>query len=209
MKLEEFYAKYTREIWLGIVLFLFIVPYFIINGFSHGRTRLDLYTFIEQHIPVIPFTVLIYISVFFMVFVPYLFIKDAQRFKHVAWSYTVVMCFAYLVFLVFPIKAVRPEILGTSFFNQALGWLYSLDNPYNNFPSLHVALAFLSAKWVNLQDKTWGKWMILWAILITLSTLTTKQHTLADVIAGAAVGLLGYWIFYRLQHEPTQTTGTA
>jgi len=144
-----------------------------------------------------------------MVFLPYLLIKEERTFKYVAWSYTGVMCFSYLVFLFFPIKAVRPEILGSGFFNQALGGLYSLDNPYNNFPSMHVALSFLCAFWINFQDKKWGKWAILWAVLITISTLTTKQHTLADVTAGLTVSLLVYGIFYRLNHEPSQPTGTA
>jgi len=198
MNLKEFYHRYTRECWLVLVVILWTVPYFYINSFSVGRTERGFNTFLDAALPAIPATVLIYISIFIMLFMPYAFVKNKSHFKALAKSYLVGMFIGYLAFLLLPVKVVRPLITQTDIFSKMLSMLYSRDFPYNSFPSLHVGLSLLSGLIIYNEDKKWGKWMILWAILITLSTLTTKQHTLIDVAGGVAVSMISYWAYLKL-----------
>jgi len=36
----------------------------------------------------------------------------------------------------------------------------------------------------------------LWTLLILLATLLTKQHTVADIFAGSAIGFAGYYLVF-------------
>jgi len=208
MNKKEFYQKYLREIWMTVVTFIYFLPYILINRYSDGRTQTDFYGIIEQNIPVIPISIIVYVSCFILVFLPYFFVKDKKKFLNMAGSYLLVLVIAYTVFLIFPVKAVRPEIIGTTFFQQAMNLMYVLDGPYNMFPSLHVALSFLAAFWINSEKNKFGKIAILWAILISLSTLTTKQHTSADILGGLAVSLLAYALFTKIKRKDESQSTT-
>ncbi|MBI4983134.1 inositol phosphorylceramide synthase [Candidatus Woesearchaeota archaeon] len=206
---KEFYSKYTREIWLGITISIWIAPYFLINTFSQGRVELTLNTFLDQVFPVLPIMVLFYLSSFALVLAPYFAVENRERFKAAAKSYLLAMTVSYLTFLLFPVKAIRPAILSTDIFSRLLQWVYSADLPYNNFPSLHITLSLLSAWIINHENKKVGKWMILWAVMVLWSTLFTKQHTIIDVVGGLALSSIGYLAYKRLirtLHESTKTS---
>jgi membrane-associated phospholipid phosphatase len=67
--------------------------------------------------------------------------------------------------------------------------------PYNCFPSLHVAYAFVSALTCSRVHPGVGAAAALWAALIGVSTVYTKQHYVADVIAGALEAYAAYLLF--------------
>jgi membrane-associated phospholipid phosphatase len=74
---------------------------------------------------------------------------------------------------------------------------YSIDPPYNCFPSLHVAYSFVSALTCYRVHRGVGAAAALWAALIGVSTLYTKQHYVADVIVGALAAYVAYVLFLR------------
>ena len=74
---------------------------------------------------------------------------------------------------------------------------YSIDPPYNCFPSLHVAYAYVSALTCYRVHRGVGVIAAIWAALIGVSTLYTKQHYVADVIAGALAAFVAYALFLR------------
>lgn len=162
---------------------------------------MGLNTYLDSVIPALPFTVLIYVSIFIVVFMPYFIVKNKERFKAVAKSYLAGMGIGYLTFLLLPIKVIRPVIINPDLFSKMLQILYSHDFPYNSFPSLHVALSLLSGLIIYHENKSWGKVILIWAGLIALSTLTTKQHTIMDVLGGLTVGMFSYWVYLKLIRE--------
>ncbi|MFH0701504.1 MAG: phosphatase PAP2 family protein [Candidatus Woesearchaeota archaeon] len=207
MNFPELYHKYNREIWLTLTTIVWVLPYIFINKISVGRTEMSFNIYFDSVFPVLPVMVLIYVSSFVMVFMPYFFVKEKERFKAVAKGYLVAMLVGYITFLLLPIKALRPLITNTDIFSKMLQVLYSQDLPYNSFPSLHVGLSMLSALIIIHENKKWGREMLIWAVLIAISTLATKQHTLADVMGGIAVSLLGYFVFLRIiKNESHQST---
>ncbi len=62
-----------------------------------------------------------------------------------------------------------------------------VDRPYNQLPSLHVALCVIF--WVSLPLSPWRMALRAWLVLVAVSTLFTWQHHVLDVIAGCALGL--------------------
>jgi len=69
----------------------------------------------------------------------------------------------------------------------------------NTCPSSHVAFAWLmflaagSTQWARKEPWLIGT-SLLWAIGISLSTLTLKQHFIIDVVAGIAVAMVSFYL---------------
>ena len=83
----------------------------------------------------------------------------------------------------------------------AVAFLYQIDTNTNVFPSLHVsgAIGAAIAVWDAFhQTNRRLCWLvILLAVLITLSTLFIKQHSILDVIGAFAFSAVTAWIVYR------------
>ena len=89
----------------------------------------------------------------------------------------------------FPTTYPRPVYLpqSNSIIQLAMDMVAAGDMPTNCFPSMHVALTAICA-W-NLRRKSrllYGSFAA-WAILIFLSTMTTKQHYFVDILGGIGV----------------------
>jgi membrane-associated phospholipid phosphatase len=72
-----------------------------------------------------------------------------------------------------------------------LAFVYRIDPPGNVFPSLHVAHAFVLALLLRYERPLLGRVTLAMACVLALSTLTTKQHFVADVLAGLLMALAG------------------
>jgi membrane-associated phospholipid phosphatase len=72
-----------------------------------------------------------------------------------------------------------------------MAWVQHIDPPGNVFPSLHVAHTTMLALLLMRDRPRLGRVALVMATLLAISTLTTKQHFLADVIAGYALALVG------------------
>lgn len=95
-----------------------------------------------------------------------------------------------LCFLILPTTNIRPEVNGTDLGSVVLRLLYSTDAANNLFPSIHCMDSWLC--WMGIRRmKSLPKWfrglICIIAVAICISTLTTKQHVIADVIAGIAL----------------------
>jgi hypothetical protein len=81
-----------------------------------------------------------------------------------------------------------------------LGWAFDnfrlLDQPFNQFPSLHIALQIiLLGVFVRSTRGVVRAIIGVWFALIAASTLLTYQHHLVDIIGGAALGTLCVYFF--------------
>jgi hypothetical protein len=110
-----------------------------------------------------------------------------------------------LCFYVWP-TAVPPMAVEVDLARHpAYALLQGVDAAGNACPSLHVATAVFSAWWIErlLRDMRAPpalRWVnLLWVLLITWSTLATKQHVVLDAVAGAALGSAFAWASLRLR----------
>jgi len=88
-------------------------------------------------------------------------------------------------------------VTGDGFSAVALRIIYDSDKPYNCFPSLHVAQCFLAAFTCHRVHRGVGFAAGVWASLVALSTLYTKQHYVADVVAGIPLAYAAHLVFLR------------
>lgn len=183
--------------------------YFVIAILTRGRNTRIPEIALDRIIAVQPEWMLVYGSLYvFVVILPLLVVREPGLIRRAMQSYLFVMTVSYAGFLLYPTSAPRTDVVtGDGFAAWTLRLAYSLDPPYNCFPSLHVAYAFVSALACFRMHRTVGLAAIAWAALISLSTVFTKQHYVLDVIAGAAAAGLAYVVF--LRRHPRDAVGGA
>ena len=180
------------------VLIAILPLYFVIGVLTAGVPRHMPYTALDALMPLHPSWMLVYGSMYVFVLLPLLVVRHPPLFRRALRSYVTVILIAYAGFLLYPTVTPRPDaVLPQGFAAWCLRLNYALDTRYNCFPSLHVAHSFVSALAAYRVNRRVGGIAALWAALIGVSTVYTKQHYVVDVIGGALEGLLAYAIFLR------------
>jgi membrane-associated phospholipid phosphatase len=139
-------------------------------------------------VPVFAVPYLLFLPVFWLVFL-YSFLKR-KRFSALAMTIIIVHLISYLFFVFYQTEVLRPQIAGTGLFDNLVRFVYSHDAPYNDFPSLHSALAAVLATYFIVIKSKWSTFYVLFALLVVISTLLIKQHYVVDAVFGIVLGVL-------------------
>ena len=182
----------VKGIWLAILLLLFLV-YFLLNNARGNIHSLEMP--VDDRIPVLPAFVFPYLSIYALLALSiWRFLKaETKIFTIAALAIGLDLVLSYLVFLSYQTQVERPVILGSDISSDILRWVYSVDKPFNAFPSLHTSISALLALLWRKAGSRIQPIIALWAALIIASTLLTKQHYIADVLGGIAVALVSYY----------------
>ena len=158
----------------------------------------------DRALPLQPAWALVYGALYmFLIVLPVCVVREEAHIRRTFWAYVAVWLTAYACFLVYPTVAPRPaEVGGDGFAVWGLRFLYDADPPYNCFPSLHVAHSFVSALTCYRLDRRLGVGALVCASLVGVSTLFTRQHYIADVVAGIALALVAYVLILRGHARP-------
>ncbi|HKP85717.1 MAG TPA: phosphatase PAP2 family protein [Blastocatellia bacterium] len=143
--------------------------------------------FIDRLIPFIGWTVWIYHTQFFILLFAVGALETSAGISRTLYSMGLASALSFCVFFFYPTELPRPTVETGGLTAQAFQLLYAIDPATNCFPSLHVALAWLAALGVAEERARAGTFAVVWAALISLSTMTTKQHYFIDVMAGVLV----------------------
>nr|WP_294262822.1 hypothetical protein [Propionivibrio sp.] len=104
---------------------------------------------------------------------------------------------AITCFMAFPLRfSFEKPPLDDSIYSAFYTALAGFDKPFNQAPSLHIALLLIL--WVRYRAVSHGVLRHLadfWSFLILLSVLTTYQHHFIDVPTGALLGLFCLWLW--------------
>jgi hypothetical protein len=134
----------------------------------------------DEAIPFWPQTVWIYLSEYAAIFILYMMSDDDTNANKFLYS------FATLQVLPADVDPLT---------RSALSFLRQIDTPASCCPSLHVASIYLTALIFLKEQRRKFPLIFALATAITLSTLTTKQHYIIDVLLGVVLALVLYWIF--------------
>ena len=120
----------------------------------------------------------------------------------IIWTYSITC----VIYAVFPnMQELRPEVeeIGRqNFLVDIAFFLYNFDTNTNVFPSLHVigSFAVFFAAWHSERFSTWW-WRLIFgvcAVLISISTVFLRQHSILDVVGGLVVCFAVYpFVFLR------------
>ena len=190
----------SARVVVPMVTLMLLVPGYLIIGAMNADRSLNLPELaLDRLIPLQPAWTLVYASHLVFLCVPVLVMRQEEQIRRTFLAYLLVWITGYVCFLVYPTVLPRPgpNVIGQGFFGWCLRIVYSADEPRNNFPSLHVAHACVSALTCWRVHRGVGLAAGLWAALIALSTLFTKQHYVVDVISGMLLAGVAYLVFLR------------
>lgn len=192
--------KVTQEnrvpIFTGLGLF-FLVLYLFTNRYPLNHPQVMNQLDWERGIPLIPWTAWIYVSDYvYPVVIGFLIRTNLVR-TRVALAFLIQSVVANGTFYFFPISFPR-ELWPHAPTDFLMEWIRYIDQANNCFPSAHVAIVALAyVAWI--RENPSKHWVFsIWGLLICLSTLTTKQHYFADILAGIVVGGFSYVAAERL-----------
>lgn len=200
------------------ILFMLSIPLISIIHVMLNRERGTSHiikTLLDNRIPFNKFFVIPYIYWFGFGFVfiilLYFAVVDHNYYYRLLASILSGMLICFTIYYFFPTTVPRSDIIGDDSLSKLVRFIYSMDNPYNCFPSIHV----LNAMLVTLFFCKYYKGIILKGIaigscvLINLSTLFIKQHYTPDVLASILLSTTLYLIFgsnYLWRYLPSWTT---
>ena len=143
---------------------------------------------LDAAVPFLPWTILIYWS-FYVLFLVAAWRLAPQPFLGVVRAVVLASVVSWACFVALPAHVPRPDPSQLEAPWRGLyAHLHAIDPPGNSVPSLHVALALLVGYSVRREPGGW-LWPA-WGVAIALSTLTTRQHVLVDLVAGVALAVL-------------------
>lgn len=187
----------TMRLPLLLALFFNTLAYNGSRLLTGDRIHYNLSSVLDGQIPFIPWTVSIYLGCYAFWAINYVIGCRQEREKAFQFISADLLAKAIclLCFLAFPTTNIRPVIKGTSIWEELMRALYQLDAADNLFPSIHCltsSFCFIAVR-KNKAVPVWYRIAsCIIAISIYISTLTTKQHVLIDVVSGIMISEISY-----------------
>lgn len=216
-QVKKLVKKYSHA-WVLLYILIYM-PWFI-----HLENRRSIHYYvihspIDNHIPFIEYFVVPYLLwfVFIAVTMGYFFFTDKWGFYKLAAFLFTGMTVFLIICTVFPNALnLRPTtFVRDNIFVDLVKLVYRADTPTNVLPSIHVFNSIGSCIAISHSDALKKHRKIQYsaytlALLIILSTVFLKQHSVTDVIAAVAMACIIYPFVYvteerkapKLSHQP-------
>lgn len=154
----------------------------------------------------IPFNegfVLIYCYWFFLVAgsLLWFFLYDIRSFKRLQCYIMITQAVGMIAYICWPsMQDLRPAVFARdNVLTRLTAFIYAFDTPTGVCPSLHVVYSMgIASAWCHKENASrgWKAFMVLSAVMISISTAFVKQHSTVDILAAIPVGLLAEYLVY-------------
>ena len=184
----------TSLLKLALIGALFYTSYGLSNHYAASLAYVPEVAFAwERNIPFWEWTILPYWSLNLMYAAAFFLCRNAREQNRYVARLVSAQIIATSCFMLFPLHFGWPKPPTDGLWGWLFDSLVAFDLPYNQAPSLHIALtvivgAFYWTRFPKIRLPT-----LLWQSLIALSVLTTYQHHFIDVPTGALLGWLVLW----------------
>ena len=184
---------------VGVALLWNSIVYYGARLLATSWDHLDMTLPIDSLVPFMPWTIIIYWGCYLFWGINYglsaLQEKSERNRFFCADMLSRCVCLAF--FLLLPTTNIRPEITGFTVWDELMRLLYRVDAADNLFPSIHCLVSWLC--WIGVRRRKdihpiYRHASLIIALLICISTLTTRQHVIVDVISGVALAEFSYMI---------------
>ena len=187
-------------IWIVYLMLFWLAEHLIVDKYWVSHLPID------DQIPFCRFFIIPYCTWHPLLFLmtAYLFFTDAPAFKRFVVYIGLGFGGSILFCMLFPNgQDLRPtEFAQNDFFIWLVRMVYAADTNTNVCPSIHVigsfAVYFAVRDIRRFRAKGWRLGFLTMAVLISLSTVFLKQHSVLDVLAGLAVCAAAYPLIYRV-----------
>ncbi|MCF0133944.1 MAG: phosphatase PAP2 family protein [Blautia sp.] len=204
--MKAVYQRYKH----GLVILLFCGLYLLLFSWLETRPVHGyhiIHTVFDDMIPFCEYFIIPYLLWFPYMILAILYFVFFNKNIHEYWQLCFNLIMGMTVFLIvsflYPnIQLLRPAVFPRdNLFTDAVRLLYQTDTPTNILPSIHVfnSLAIhmsLSNCEALKNRRVLQNTSLILTLLIILSTMFLKQHSVIDVCLGATMALFGYVVFY-------------
>jgi membrane-associated phospholipid phosphatase len=195
---RRFTAEWKIKVFLGgVITGAFWFGYFLLERLPAGSVTPMPELTIDRMIRFQPGAAFIYVSQFATMPLMIWLMTSRRQLFACCRGLALLIGISFIVFYFWPTSVTRPVVLSHQhfFFDLVAG----ADLPRNACPSLHAAFGVFTAgcAWEVFRGWTNGKWFVggvwLWTAAVLASTLLIKQHVFLDLLAGSALGAMGWW----------------
>lgn len=188
-----YHENKTKIVSFFAILMLFL--YVLSGKYYLGAPRFLPLSEFEMNIPFIIESIWIYILMYPFIGWSIFSYQDEENFNYLLYCFLFVASISIVIFQLFPVGYPREFYPLPHVNSPSVNLFYKvrwIDSPMNCFPSLHVSLCYLFtfAHWSESKKSFLLSFVI--TTIISISTLTTKQHYIADVVAGFFLSLFVY-----------------
>ncbi len=202
----QFIKKYKH----GLIILAYAIVYMTLFGYLEQKPVRGFHvidTVFDSHIPFCEYFIVPYllwfpyqvVTVLYFIFIN----KNKKEYYQLILNMMMGMTIFLIVSYIYPnVLHLRPsEFPRENVFTDMVRWLYRTDTPTNVLPSIHVfnslAVHMSLTNCEALRDHKGVRYgSLVLTLLIILSTMFLKQHSVIDVCCGATLALFGYLFFY-------------
>ena len=184
----------TSLLKLALIGALFYTSYGLSNHYAASLAYVPEIAFAwERGIPFWAWTIVPYWSLNLMYAAAFFLCRNACEQNRYVARLVSAQIVATTCFMLFPLHFGWPKPPTDGLWGWLFDSLVAFDLPYNQAPSLHIALAVIVGAFYWTRFPKIRLPTLLWQSLIALSVLTTYQHHFIDVPTGALLGWLVLW----------------
>jgi dual specificity protein phosphatase-like protein len=197
--------------WLAFLAPFFYATYGLANAIAARRHGVPSVVFAwERHIPFLEWSIVPYwsIDVFYGLSL-FVCATRAELAIHVRRLLTAQVA-AVVAFVLFPLEFTfhQPEAHGIP--GVLFGALRGFDKPFNQAPSLHIAILVILWPLYSTHAPRALRWPLhVWFVAVGASVLTTYQHHFLDVPTGVLLGAACLWLWPDRAPSPLATMAFA
>lgn len=203
----------NRKMFFWPAAFYLYFSYTLTGAYPFFEPWHPAHTDFDAMVPFLPGTIWIYLSHIGMLFTGWWWVVKNPGCTRMFWALVLGAVIATFYFFFFPTELPRRELADVDagpVTSAAWAFLLSADNPTNSFPSMHVALSGITAIGLMRSHPHWGWLAPVWTAAIAVSTMTTEQHVLVDVLGGIGLAVFCVWFadtFIKVVDDPTPFAG--
>ena len=180
---------------LALIGALFYTSYGLSNHYAASLAYVPEVAFAwERGIPFWAWTIVPYWSLNLMYAAVFFLCRDTREQNCYVARLVSAQIVATTCFMLFPLHFGWPKPPTDGLWGVMFDSLVAFDLPYNQSPSLHIALSIIVGAFYWTRFPKIRLPILLWQSLIALSVLTTYQHHFIDVPTGALLGWLVLWV---------------
>ncbi len=178
--------------WIG-----YFTLYFLTEALIPAENCFVVYSPLDDMIPFCEYFIIPYVGWYLLIVgsLLYFMFYNTDSFKNMMKFIIVTQVCAMAIYILFPNRQdLRPEVFPRdNIFTDGIRLLYFLDTNTNVCPSLHVAYSvgiasvWLKEKGVTLKTKLP---IVVFCVLVCMSVVFVKQHSVVDIYAAMPVCLL-------------------
>ena len=185
-----------------------IILYLPANHFHFFPPQLLPLSWFDSVVPFLPYSVWVYVSEYAYFVAVYVSCKDMVNLNKYFYSFLGLQIVSVAIFLAWPTTYPREQFPLPAQLEAVTHFVFQVlrvtDTPANCCPSLHVSSVYLSSFLFLDNQRNKFPFFFLWGTAIAISTLTTKQHYLVDVVSGFLMAVLTHGIFHRyVRYRPS------